>query len=82
MKKERDIQVQEAQIVPNSIQLDRYIIIKMAKLKDNFKGSKIKTDSYTRKLHTAISCFFCRNIAGKKRVAWYIQSAEMEKPAT
>ena len=37
MKKERDIQVQEAQIVPNSIKPDRYIIIKMAKLKDNFK---------------------------------------------
>ena len=55
MKKERDIQVQEAQIVPNSIKPDIYIIIKMAKLKDNFKGSKIKTDSYTRKLHTAIS---------------------------
>ena len=30
-------------------------IIKMAKLKDNFKGSKIKTDSYTRKLHKAIT---------------------------
>ena len=47
LKKETDFQVQKAQRVPNKINpkrsIPRHIIIKMAKVKENFKGSKRKT---------------------------------------
>ena len=51
LKKETDIQVQEAQRIPIKINAKRltpgHIIIKMAKL-ENSKHSKIKTKSYTQ----------------------------------
>ena len=50
LKKETDIQVQEAQRVPNKTNLDRHtprpIIIKMAKVRVYSKGSKRKRVSY------------------------------------
>ena len=50
LKKEIDIQVQEAQRVPNKINSNRpttrHIIIKMAKVKENTKGNKRKTKSH------------------------------------
>ena len=45
LEKEKDIQLQEAQRVPNK-PTSRHIIIKMAKVKEDSKGSKGKTKSY------------------------------------
>ena len=53
LKMETDIQVQETQRVPNKVNPNRPTpthIIKMAKGKENFKGSKRKTKSHTRGL--------------------------------
>ena len=62
MVKEIDIQVQEAQRVPNKMDPKRttlrHIIIKMAKVKDkeNLKSSKRKAESYLqRSSHKTIS---------------------------
>ena len=53
LKKETDIQIQEAQRVPNKMNSNRlaprHIIVKMGKVKDkkeNSKGSKIKTKNH------------------------------------
>ena len=70
LKKKTDIQVQEAQRVPNKMQLNRptprHIIIKMGKVKERIlkaarerfscKGTPVKT----------ISLFLCRNFAGQR----------------
>ena len=49
LKKETDIQIQEAQRVPNKMNPNRptprHIIIKMAKVKEDSEGSKKKTKS-------------------------------------
>lgn len=55
LKKDTDIQVQEAQRSPNSINLSRFkpkhIIIKLANLKiKNSKVSNRKTESHTKEL--------------------------------
>ena len=72
LKKDTDIQVQQAQRFPNKINLSRfkpkYIIIKMANLKiRNSKVSKIKTKSHIqRNDQKTISLFLCRKIAGQR----------------
>ena len=52
LAKEIDIQVQEAQRVPNKLDpkrsTPRHIIIKMPKIKDNLKSSKRKSESPTK----------------------------------
>ena len=60
LKKETDIQKQEPQRVPSEMNQNRpmssHIIIKMAKVKENSKGSKSKTKSYIQgNLHKAFS---------------------------
>ena len=65
LKKETDIQKQEAQRFPSKMTQNRpmsgHIVIKMAKVKDkeNSKGGKSKTKSHIQKnLHKAISRVF------------------------
>lgn len=60
LKKETDIQVQEAQKVPNKMNpnrsIPRHIIINMAKVKDREFSKKQETRSYIqRNPHNAIS---------------------------
>ena len=77
LKKETDIQVQEAQRVPNKMNskrpTPRHIIIKMAKVKDkkkNFKLVREKESHIKGDPPNAVS--FSRNSAVQKEVAWYI----------
>ena len=64
MKKERDIQIQEAQRIPNKVKPKRptlrHIIIKMSKVKgENLKSSKRKiTCDMQRNPHKIIKRFF------------------------
>ena len=87
LKKETDIQVQEAQSFPNKMKPNtptpRHIIIKIAKVKyREFQRQQEDKQSYTREPpHKAINDFLCRNFAGQKGVT-YIQRAERENPAT
>ena len=58
--KEVDIQVQEAQRVPNKLDpkrtTPRYIIIKIPKVKENLKTAREKSESYLqRSSHKTIS---------------------------
>ena len=60
LKKETDIQKQEAQRVSSKMAQNRpmssYIIVKMTTVKENSKGSKSKTKSHIQEnLHKAIS---------------------------
>ena len=56
LKKETDIQKQEAQRVSSKMAQNRpmssYIIIKMTTVKENSKGSKSKTKSHIHALHS------------------------------
>ena len=86
--KEIDIQVQEAQRVPNKLDpkrnTPRHIIVKMPKFKDKeriLKSIKRKGDSYLqRSFHKTISRFLKRNLAGKKGQARSIHSDEKQGP--
>ena len=67
--KEIDMQVQEAQRVPNKMDAKkptpRHFIIKMSKVKDNLKSIKRKAVSYLQgSFHKTFSVFFKRNFAG------------------
>ena len=67
--KEIDIQVQEAQRVPNKMDpkkaTPRHIIIKMSKVREEQKSSRRKAESYLqRSSHVTISRFLKRNYAG------------------
>ena len=55
-----DMQVQEAQRIPNKLDpkrtTPRHIIIKMSKVKENLKSSKRKADNYLqRSFHKTVS---------------------------
>ena len=85
MAKEIDIQVQEAQTVPNKLDPNRntprHIIIKMPKVKDkeNLKSNKKEAESYLqRRSHNTVSWFLKRNFAVKKGLARNIQSDEKQ----
>ena len=87
--KEADIQVQEAQRVPNKMDpkrtTQRHIIIKMPKVKDkeNLKSSKRKGGSYLQRTsHKTVSSFLKRNVEDKKGLARSIQSDEKQGPTT
>ena len=79
--KEIDTQVQEVQRVPQKMNqkklTQKYIIIKMAKIKDREETSKAAREkiSYLQvsSLKT-VSWFLNRNITGQKGLAWNIQS--------
>lgn len=70
------MQVLEAQRDPNKMNprgsTQRYIVIKMAKVKDKkriLKAERKKADSYLQgKPHKAVSKFFSRNFVGQKGV--------------
>lgn len=79
LEMETNIQVQEAQRVPNIMypkkSTPRHIIIKMSKLKDkekNLKSRKRKKSNIQGNPHMITSWYFSRIIAGHK--ARYIQS--------
>ena len=58
---------------------------KNGKLKNKQRILKVSREnkvSYARECPKAISQFLCRNFAGQKRVAWDIQNAKKENPAT
>ena len=87
--KEADIQVQEAQRVPNKMDpkrtTQRHIIIKMPKVKDkeNLKSSKRKGGSYLQRTsHKTVSSFLKRNVEDKKGLARSIQSDEKQGPTS
>ena len=86
VKKEMDIQVQEAQRVSNKMNSNRltpkYIIIKMANVKDKeriLKAAREKQRVSYKGTPLRLSADFN---AGQKLVARYIQSPDREKPAT
>ena len=62
LKKETDIQVQEIQRVPNKTNpyrpTPRHTIIKMAKVKENFKGSKKKQRGIYKRNPTRLFVYF------------------------
>ena len=71
LKKETDIQKQEPQRVPSEMNQNRpmssHIIIKMAKVKENSKGSKSKTKSYIQgNLHKAFSWLLAETLQARK----------------
>ena len=75
--KETDIQVQQAQRVPNKMNPRRFmprdIIIKMSKVKgkEGILSSKRKTTNYRQgNPHKNISWFFSRNFVVQKEMAW------------
>ena len=74
LKKETDIQKQEAQRFPSKMTQNRpmsgHIVIKMAKVKDkeNSKGGKSKTKSHIQKnLHKAISWLLAETLQARKK---------------
>ena len=73
LKKERDIQIQEAQRIPNKVKPKRptlrHIIIKMSKVKEeNLKSSKRKITCYIqRNPHKIIKRFFSAEILQARR---------------
>ena len=54
----------------------------MAKVKEIYKASKRKTESYTRKPPLRLSADFYAETLKARRVLQYIQSPESEKAAT
>ena len=84
--KETDIQIQEAQRVPNKMTpkrpTPRHIIIKVSKVKDKEKILKQqeKNNLFIKgNPDKTMIRFFSRNFAGQRRVARFIQSAERKK---
>ena len=75
LKKKTDIQVQEAQKVPNKMNPNRptprHIIIKMAKVKERIlKAAREKQSIYIQaNLNKVISLFLSRNSTSQKGVA-------------
>ena len=72
--------------VPNKINSDRstprYIVIKVAKIKDkeNIKSSKGKATSYVQGTsYKTISWYFSRNCRGQNGLTVHMQSDEMKK---
>lgn len=65
----------------NSPSKAREIIIKMAKVKEDSKGSK-KKGGGGKSPHKAILGFLYRNTAGQKGVMKYIENLKREKSAT
>ena len=70
LKKERDIQVQEAQTIPNKISpnrpISRNFINKMAEVKERILKQKRKKQSHIQEdRHNAISGSLHRNCAGQ-----------------
>ena len=89
LKKETDIQIQEAQRAPHKWKPRRPtpkpIIIKMAKVKDKEriqKAAREKQRANYKGTPIKLSEFPYRNTLGQKRVARYIQSSKKEKLAT
>ena len=88
--KETDVQIQEAQRVPNKMDAKRptprNIIIEMPKVKDKeriLKAARKKAESYLqRSSHKTISWFLKRNFVVKKGLVRNIQSDEKQKPTT
>jgi len=83
LKKERDIQVQEAQRVTNKMSPRKHtlghVIIKMSKVKDKeriLKAAREHVQGISFPSNKVVSKFFSRIIAGQKRVVHYIQSAK------
>ena len=73
LKKETDIQVQEAKRVPHKMNpktyMLKYIIIKMAKVKERIlKSAREKQSHIEGKFHKAIRYFFSRNFRDQKRI--------------
>ena len=86
LKKESDIQVQEAQRVPNKINPNRptprHIIIKMAKVKERIlKAARQQQRVNYKGTHISLSADFSTETLQKGMVR-YIQSPEREKSAT
>ena len=79
LKKETDIQVQEAQRVPNKMNptrpTSRHIVIKMAKVKDSKATSKKQRFNYKGTPIKLSPDFSTETLQ-------YIQSPEREKPKT
>ena len=84
--KETDIQVQKHRGFKQDESKQptpRYIIIKMAKVKENFKGKRKKQSISYKESPIRLSANFSAETLQAKRV-WHdiFQSAEREKPAT
>ena len=87
MVKEVDVQVQEAQGVPNKLDpkrtIPRHIIIKMPKIKDKERILKAeREENYLQMSSHKTVGFFKRYFAGKKGLARSIQSHEKQEPTT
>ena len=78
-----DIQVQEAQRVPNKLDpkeaTPRHIIIKMPKVKDKeriLKAAREKETVTCKSPHKTVTCFLKRNLEAKRGLARSIQRDE------
>ena len=87
--KEIDIQVQEAQRVPNKLDpkrtTQRHIIIKMPKVKDKERILEVIREKQRvtyKGVSIILSYDFSRNFASKKGMARSIQSDEKQGPTT
>ena len=89
LRKERDIQIKNAQRTPieinRSLPTPRHILVKFAKYRDKERILKVvrgtKSPNLQGKTNQVSSRSIQRNLAGQKRVEWYTELAEWGKYA-